>query len=125
MASAPPFQRQTEPLIALSPFADPDEVDPALEDFLHRASSLLCGWLGRSSNGTPLPGLSAMPAIEPEGVGLSPDRLLADLQMVMEGAYNPSHPGAHHRMRVQGGVLAVEGQQLLENWFRQRRRQER
>jgi sulfinoalanine decarboxylase len=27
-------------------------------------------------------------------VGLSPDRLLADLQMVMEGAYNPSHPGA-------------------------------
>ena len=94
MASAPPFQRQTEPLIALSPFADPDEVDPALEDFLHRASSLLCGWLGRSSKGTPLPGLSAMPAIEPEGVGLSPDRLLADLQMVMEGAYNPSHPGA-------------------------------
>jgi len=35
-----------------------------------------------------------MPVIEPEGVGLSPDRLLADLQMVMEGAYNPSHPGA-------------------------------
>jgi glutamate/tyrosine decarboxylase-like PLP-dependent enzyme len=94
LASAPPFQRQTEPLIALSPFADPDGVDPALEDFLHRASSLLCGWLGRSSKSTPLPGLGPMPAIEPEGLGLSPDRLLADLQMVMEGAYNPSHPGA-------------------------------
>lgn len=36
-----------------------------------------------------------------------------------------NHPSAHHRMRVQGGVLGVEGQQLLENWFRQRRRQER
>jgi len=35
-----------------------------------------------------------MPAIEPEGLGLSPDRLLADLQVVMEGSYNPSHPGA-------------------------------
>ncbi len=94
MASAPPFQRQADPLITLSPFADPHGVDPALQDFLHRASSLLCGWLGSSSKGTPLPGLSAMPAIEPERVGLSPDRLLADLQMVMEGAYNPSHPGA-------------------------------
>ena len=36
-----------------------------------------------------------------------------------------NHPSARHRMRVQGGVLGVEGQQLLENWFRQRRRQER
>jgi len=94
LATAPPFQRQADPLISLSPFADPQGVDPALEDFLHRASSLLCGWLGRSTSGPPLPGPSAMPAIEPEGLGLSPDRLLADLQMVMEGAYNPSHPGA-------------------------------
>ena len=36
-----------------------------------------------------------------------------------------NHPSAHHGMRVQGGVLAEEGRQLLENWFRQRRRQAR
>jgi tRNA(adenine34) deaminase len=36
-----------------------------------------------------------------------------------------NHPSAHHGMRVQGGMLAEEGRQLLENWFRQRRRQAR
>lgn len=36
-----------------------------------------------------------------------------------------NHPSAHHGMRVQGGVLAEEGRQLLDNWFRQRRRQAR
>jgi glutamate/tyrosine decarboxylase-like PLP-dependent enzyme len=35
-----------------------------------------------------------LPAVEPESQGLSPDRLLADLQLVMEGAYHPGHPGA-------------------------------
>ena len=35
-----------------------------------------------------------LPAVEPEATGLTPDRLLADLQLVMEGAYNPGHPGA-------------------------------
>jgi tRNA(adenine34) deaminase len=36
-----------------------------------------------------------------------------------------NHPSAHHGMRVRGGVLAEEGRQLLENWFRQRRQQAR
>lgn len=36
-----------------------------------------------------------------------------------------NHPSAHHTMGVQGGVMATEGRQLLENWFRQRRRQAR
>ena len=35
-----------------------------------------------------------MPAIEPEGQGLPAERLLSDLQIVMEGSFNPSHPGA-------------------------------
>lgn len=35
-----------------------------------------------------------LPAVEPELAGLGSDRLLADLQLVMEGAYNPNHPGA-------------------------------
>jgi sulfinoalanine decarboxylase len=35
-----------------------------------------------------------MPAVEPELLGLGPEALLADLQVVMDGAYNPNHPGA-------------------------------
>jgi hypothetical protein len=69
-------------------------VDPALEEVLQRASGLLCHWLGQAGHGTPLPGLSVLPVVEPEAAGLGSDRLLADLQLVMEGAYNPNHPGA-------------------------------
>jgi glutamate/tyrosine decarboxylase-like PLP-dependent enzyme len=69
-------------------------VDPALEAFLQQAAGLLCRWLGQASHGTPLPGLSVLPVVEPEKRGLDSERLLADLQLVMEGAYNPNHPGA-------------------------------
>jgi sulfinoalanine decarboxylase len=69
-------------------------VDPALESFLQRASSMLCQWLGQAVHGAPLPSLSVLPVVEPEPLGLGSDRLLADLQLVMEGAYNPNHPGA-------------------------------
>jgi L-2,4-diaminobutyrate decarboxylase len=75
-------------------FAAPGGLDPRLEDFLHNASSLLCQWLGAAAGGSPLPDLSALPGIEPERTGLGPARLLADLQLVMEGAFHPGHPGA-------------------------------
>lgn len=78
----------------LPPFADPLAPDPLLEDMLHQATSLLCRWLGRAASQAPLPALSVLPAVEPERHGLPPERLLADLQMVMDGAYQPSHPGA-------------------------------
>jgi sulfinoalanine decarboxylase len=81
-------------LAELAPFASPEQLDPALERFLQRASGLLCDWLARASGGSPLPPLSVLPSLEPEIQGLGPDRLLADLQQVMEGAFNPSHPGA-------------------------------
>ena len=35
-----------------------------------------------------------MPSVAPQEQGLPPELLLADLQRLMEGAYNPSHPGA-------------------------------
>jgi L-2,4-diaminobutyrate decarboxylase len=69
-------------------------VDPALEALLHQAADLLCRWLGSAGQRPPLPGLSMLPAVEPERQGLGADRLLADLQLVMDGAFNPSHPGA-------------------------------
>lgn len=33
-----------------------------------------------------------------------------------------THRSAHHRMAVIGGVRSAEAKQVLENWFRQRRR---
>ena len=75
-------------------FAPPNGLDPRLEDFLHQASSLLCSWLGQTHSRGPLPALSVLPSIEPEPGGLGGERLLADLQLVMEGAFHPGHPGA-------------------------------
>jgi L-2,4-diaminobutyrate decarboxylase len=79
---------------ALPLFAPPNGLDPRLETFLQQASSLLCSWLGQTQNRGPLPALSVLPSVEPELSGLGGDRLLADLQLVMEGAFHPGHPGA-------------------------------
>ena len=90
MASAPPEPRARQPL----PFAQPDHLDPGLQQFLEQASAQLCRWLGTASERSPLPGLSVLPEVEPQLMGLGHGALLADLQLVMDGAYNPNHPGA-------------------------------
>ncbi len=78
----------------LDPFADPLQSDPLLEAFLQEAASRLGRWLGDSA-GRPLPGQPLpLPAHAPERQGLSGQRLLDELQQVMEGAYSPGHPGA-------------------------------
>jgi len=111
LASAPSAQRLPQPAIlagvaepagfdvldnlyVLNTFAAPTGLDPQLERFLHQASSLLCQWLAQAEAGPPLPALSVLPDVEPEQQGLPPERLLSDLQLVMEGAFNPNHPGA-------------------------------
>lgn len=91
LATAPQAQQADVPL---SPFPCPDQRDGALQAFLEQASARLTHWLGSATSRPPLPGLSLLPAVEPEQVGLSPGRLLADLDLVMAGAYNPGHPGA-------------------------------
>jgi len=90
LASAPPAPRASQPL----PFASPEQLDPKLQDFLEQASRQLCVWLGSAAERSPLPGLSVLPPVEPEDHGLAPEMLLADLQLVMDGAFNPNHPGA-------------------------------
>jgi glutamate/tyrosine decarboxylase-like PLP-dependent enzyme len=79
---------------ALPLFADPLAPDPVLEEFLHRASSLLTDWLGTAGARSPLPALALLPDVAPERLGLGAERLLSDLQLLMEGAFNPNHPGA-------------------------------
>lgn len=86
----PPAPRSIEPL----PFADPGQLDAGLQGFLEQASALLCRWLASAGERAPLPGLSVLPPLEPQPQGLTGDQLLADLHLVMEGAYNPNHPGA-------------------------------
>ena len=90
LASAPSAQRAIPPL----PFAAADQQDDALLELLEQASECLCRWLGSAASRPPLPGISLMPAIEPQPRGVDSEQLLADLELVMEGAYNPGHPGA-------------------------------
>ncbi|SBO42356.1 Pyridoxal-dependent decarboxylase family [Cyanobium sp. NIES-981] len=90
MATAPPAPWALPPL----PFASPDHPDARLQRFLEQASERLCAWLGSAASRSPLPGLSVLPEVEPQRRGLDEAALLADLQLVMDGAYNPSHPGA-------------------------------
>lgn len=68
--------------------------DPTLEAFLAQATAQLCNWWSDSAQRSPLPGLSVLPEVAPGREGLCPEALLADLQLVMDGAYNPCHPGA-------------------------------
>ncbi len=100
--SEPPPEGVTEPacesgqrLPAFSdPFVVPPAADSALEGFLAQASGLLSRWLAGAAAGSPLPALSVLPPVEPEPQGVAAEQLLADLQLVIEGAYNPNHPGA-------------------------------
>jgi len=92
--SQPPPIPLVAPVTELQPFPLADQFDPALAAFLDRASDQLCHWLAGAGSASPLPALNVLPAVEPEALGLPAERLLADLQRVMEGAYQPNHPGA-------------------------------
>jgi len=90
LAVAPPAPRATPAL----PFAGPDQLDPRLEELLAGASAQLSHWLATAGQRPPLPQLAVLPEVHPQSTGLDQQRLLADLQLVMDGAYNPNHPGA-------------------------------
>ncbi|MFM9109115.1 MAG: aspartate aminotransferase family protein, partial [Prochlorococcaceae cyanobacterium] len=98
MASASPAQRcspqPTRSPGAPPPFPDPFAADPSLAGLLAGATELLCRWLAGAADRPPLPGLTPLPPLAPEAGGLPPERLLADLQLLMDGAYHPGHPGA-------------------------------
>ena len=85
---------QNKPIISLEPFASPDQLDPKLRRFLEEACESLCAWFAESSNLAPLPTSIDLPDIEIPFQGLSSETLLNDLEMLMQGAYRPSHPGA-------------------------------
>jgi L-2,4-diaminobutyrate decarboxylase len=94
MAKLLPFNTRSSAEDAPDPFADPLHPDPALEAFLQEAASRLSRWLGRSAERALPAKASPLPPLEPELRGLSAQRLLDDLEQLMEGAYSPGHPGA-------------------------------
>jgi len=76
------------------PFPDPQAFDPALQEFLQGASALLGHWFATAVHQPPLPGLAVLPPVAPEQRGIAHQGLLAEVQQLIEGAYNPNHPGA-------------------------------
>ena len=93
-ALAPAPQHEPRAASALPAFPSPAELDPALSAFLRDASDQLCRWWSESDQRSPLPLLSVLPDAAPAAHGLPPAALLEDLQLVMDGAFNPVHPGS-------------------------------
>ncbi|MEB3308357.1 MAG: pyridoxal-dependent decarboxylase [Cyanobacteriota bacterium] len=91
MASSPSAQRASQPL---EPFPLPDQFDSRLAAFLQQTTDQVVRWLGNAAFHSPLPPLSVLPEVELQPAGVCADGLLADLQLVMDGAFNPNHPGA-------------------------------
>ena len=92
LAPAPQHEPAAAPSLPL--FPDPAGLDADLLAFLQQASDQLCRWWGDSSQRSPLPLLSVLPEVAPAEAGLDPLALLDDLQLVMDGAFNPVHPGS-------------------------------
>ena len=75
-------------------FASPDRRDPEFNSFLNDACLSLSDWFATTTQREPSPSLSELPDIFPAIDGLSSDELLKDLQLMMAGSYQPSHPGS-------------------------------
>jgi len=78
----------------LDPFASPHNLDRQLHSFLGEASSSLCDWLAESGSQGPLPDSFDLPEVPPGKKGVSSKVLLKELQLLMNGSFRPSHPGA-------------------------------
>ena len=83
-----------KPAPSLKGFVRPDQLDPELQSFLEGACLLLSNWFAKAAEGTPLPLVTQMPEIAPSFNGLTNEKLLEDIQLIMQGSYRPSHPGS-------------------------------
>ena len=78
----------------MDPFASPHNLDSELQRLLGEASSNLCNWLAESGTKGPMPDSFDLPEVPPAKEGVSNKVLLRELQLLMNGSYRPSHPGA-------------------------------
>jgi len=93
-ALAPAPQPEPSTSLPLPLFPHPGQLEPELVSFLQQASDQLCRWWADAGQRSPLPLLSVLPEVAPAIDGLSAAALLDDLQLVMDGAFNPVHPGS-------------------------------
>ena len=93
-ALAPAPQHEPAAALPLPAFPSPSQLDPGLEAFLRSSADQLCRWWSDSTQRSPLPLLSVLPEAAPGLEGLGAEALLDDLQLVMDGAFNPVHPGS-------------------------------
>lgn len=93
----------------MAPFPNPEGLDPALLAFLNQASHQLCRWWGGAAQRSPLPNLSVLVEAAPPVQGLPAQALLADLQHLMDGAFNPCHPGSLAHLDPPPLVASVVG----------------
>ena len=78
----------------MDPFASPHNLDRELHSLLGEASSNLCNWFAESGSQGPMPDSFELPDVPPGAKGVSNKVLLKELQLLMNGAFRPSHPGA-------------------------------
>ena len=78
----------------MDPFASPHNLDRQLQSLLGAASDTLCDWLAESGSKSPIPDTFDLPIVSPGKEGVSNEVLLEELQLLMNGAYRPSHPRA-------------------------------
>ena len=75
-------------------FASPDHPDPEFNSFLNESCNYLSEWIASTNERGLSPSTVDIPDISPAINGLSVTELLDDIQLLMNGAYHPSHPGA-------------------------------
>ncbi len=78
----------------MDPFASPHNLDRQLHSLLGEASSNLCDWLAESGSQGPMPSSFDLPEVFPKKEGIPNSVLLKELQLLMNGSFRPSHPGA-------------------------------
>ena len=78
----------------MDPFASPYNFDRQLHSLLGEASSSLCDWLADSASQAPMPDSFKLPMVPPGKEGVSNKTLLKELELLMKGAFRPSHPGS-------------------------------
>lgn len=65
-----------------------------LSSLIRQAAERLEVWQAECSERPPLPNLVALPSVPPTSMGLDDAQLFRDLDGIVNGSYNPWHPGA-------------------------------
>jgi len=83
---------------------------------MHQAMVWLEQWHGEAQQRPPLPRSVVLPPVVPPVLGLDPTSLFEDLDQVVQGSYNPWHPGAMAHLDPPPNPASVVGE-LICAWL--------